>query len=170
MKKIALSICLALAASIGLQAQSVCYINTEDILASVPEYQSVQADLNDLAEKYRATIESEYDDINALYKDYQNKKASLSASERQQREDEIITKEKALKTKQNTFFGEDGVMANKSEELLAPIKTKLQNAIDAVAYKNNCSMIIDLAVTTGIVFKNDRYDLTQQTIEYLNRK
>jgi Skp family chaperone for outer membrane proteins len=61
-------------------------------------------------------------------------------------------------------------MANKSEELLAPIKTKLQNAIDAVAYKNNCSMIIDLAVTTGIVFKNDRYDLTQQTIEYLNRK
>ena len=58
-------------------------------------------------------------------------------------------------------------MASKSEELLSPIKEKLQKAIDAVAYKFNCSMIIDLAITTGIVYRDDRYNLTDEVIEYL---
>ncbi|MBP5302532.1 MAG: OmpH family outer membrane protein [Bacteroidales bacterium] len=169
MKKIALTLCLAFAAFIGAQAQNVCYIDTEEILATVPEYQKAQDQLNKLAETYRTALEDELSAVDKLYKDYQSRKASLSASERQRLEEEIITKEKAVKTKQNTYFGEDGVMANKSEELLAPIKEKLQAAIDAVAYRFNCSLIIDLAITTGIVYRDSRYDLTDEVIEYLKK-
>jgi len=167
MKKIALTLCLAFAAFIGTQAQNVCYIDTEEILATVPDYQKVQDQLNKLADSYRTTLETELQAVDKLYKDYQSKKASLTAAERQKLEEEIISKEKAVKTKQNTYFGEDGVMATKSEELLSPIKEKLQKAIDAVAYKYNCSLIIDLAITTGIVYRDDRYDLTDEVIEYL---
>ncbi|MBO4656266.1 MAG: OmpH family outer membrane protein [Bacteroidales bacterium] len=169
MKKIALTLCLAFAAFIGAQAQNVCYIDTEEILGTVPEYQRVQDQLNKLADSYRTTLEDELNAVDKLYKDYQNRKASLSAAERQRLEEEIITKERAVKTKQNTYFGEDGVMANKSEELLAPIKERLQAAIDAVAYRYNCSLIIDLAITTGIVYRDSRYDLTDEVIEYLNK-
>ena len=169
MKKIALTLCLAFAAFIGAQAQNVCYIDTEEILATVPEYQKAQDQLNKLAETYRTALEDELSAVDKLYKDYQSRKASLSASERQRLEEEIITKEKAVKTKQNTYFGEDGVMANKSEELLAPIKEKLQAAIDAVAYRFNCSLIIDLAITTGIVYRDSRYDLTDEVIDYLKK-
>ena len=169
MKKIALTLCLAFAALIGMQAQSVCYIDTEEILETVPEYQKAQEQLNKLADSYRSTIETELGAVDKLYKDYQNKKASLSASERQKLEEEIITKEKAVKTKQNTYFGEDGVMATKSDELLSPIKEKLQTAIDAVAYKYNCSIIIDLAITTGIVYRDERFNLTDEVIDYLNK-
>ena len=169
MKKIALTLCLAFAAFIGAQAQNVCYIDTEEILATVPEYQKVQDELNKLAESYRTALEEELGAVDKLYKDYQNRKASLSASERQRQEDEIIAKEKAVKSKQNTYFGEDGVMANKSEELLSPIKERLQTAIDAVAYKFNCSLIIDLAITTGIVYRDSRFDLTDEVIDYLKK-
>ena len=169
MKKIALTLCLAFAAFIGAQAQNVCYIDTEEILGTVPEYQRVQDQLNKLADSYRTTLEDELNAVDKLYKDYQNRKASLSAAERQRLEEEIITKERAVKTKQNTYFGEDGVMANKSEELLATIKERLQAAIDAVAYRYNCSLIIDLAITTGIVYRDSRYDLTDEVIEYLNK-
>lgn len=169
MKKIALTLCLAFAAFIGAQAQNVCYIDTEEILATVPEYQNAQDQLNTLADVYRKTLEEELGAVDKLYKDYQSRKASLTASERQRLEDEIIAKEKAVKSKQNSYFGEDGVMANKSEELLAPIKEKLQTAIDAVAYKFNCSLIIDLAITTGIVYRDSRYDLTDEVIEYLKK-
>ena len=60
-------------------------------------------------------------------------------------------------------------MANKSEELLSPIKERLQTAIDAVAYKFNCSLIIDLAITTGIVYRDSRFDLTDEVIDYLKK-
>jgi len=169
MKKIALTLCLAFAAFIGAQAQNVCYIDTEEILATVPEYARVQEQLNMMADSYRSAIETELGTVDKLYKDYQSKKASLSAAERQKLEEEIIAKEKAVKTKQTTYFGENGVMAVKSEELLAPIKEKLQAAIDAVAYRYNCSMIIDLAITTGIVYRNERFDLTDEVIDYLNK-
>ena len=90
MKKIALTLCLAFAAFIGAQAQNVCYIDTEAILATVPEYGKVQDQLNQMADSYRTTLENELSDVDKLYKDYQNKKASLSASERQKDRKSVV--------------------------------------------------------------------------------
>ena len=74
MKKIALTLCLAFAAFIGTQAQNVCYIDTEEILATVPDYQKVQDQLNKLADSYRSTIEKDLEAVDKLYKDYQSKR------------------------------------------------------------------------------------------------
>lgn len=168
MKRIFLSM-LALLSAASLFAQKVAYINTETILQSMPEYVAAQIELNNISDKYRATIEAEVSKIDELYQQYQAEKSSLSQSQRTAKENEIIAKERALKEKQDVYFGEDGIMSDKSKELLDPIQNKVNKAIAKVASKDEYVMIIDLAATPGVVFKNEKYDLTQQVINNINK-
>lgn len=153
--------------SAAMFAQKVAYINTETILQTLPEYVSAQTELNTLSDKYRATIETEVAKIDELYQQYQSEKASLTQSQRTQKENEIISMERAVKEKQDIYFGEDGIMSDKSKELLNPIQEKVNKAIAKVAAKDDYIMIIDIAATPGVVYKNDKYDLTQQIINII---
>lgn len=167
MKKSLLVLTALVAGFFCAQAQNIGYINTETILGQIPEYQAAQQQLSDQADNYKATLESELAAIETLYNNYQARKSNMTSSQRTQTENEIISKERVVKEKQKIYFGEDGVMAKKSEELLTPIKNRVQRAIDAVAKKNGCAIVIDLAVTAGIVYKDSRCDYTQEVINML---
>ena len=152
---------------LSASAQSVGYVDTEKILSCIQEYLDAQNELNTLAEKYKADIQKDVDEIDALYRDYMGKKASMSASAQQSKENEIIAKEKALKEKEESYFGEEGILTKRSEKLISPIQEVVEEAINKVAESRGCSMVIDVTVATGVVYKNPKYDLTNAVIDYL---
>ncbi|NLX40408.1 MAG: OmpH family outer membrane protein, partial [Bacteroidales bacterium] len=129
-----------------------------------------QIELNELSDKYKAIIEAEIGEIDQLYQTYQQIKHSLNDAQRTAREQEIISKEQVVKSKQRIYFGEDGIMAKKSEELIGPIQTVVNSAIEVVAAQDDYIVIIDLAVTPGIVYKNSKYDLTEQVLKLIQNK
>lgn len=166
MKRLILIFAMILAA-FAVKAQNVAYINTETILSSIKSYVDAQAELNALAEKYQKAIQDEVDELDAVYREYQQNRYSYSQQQQVQRENYIINWEKAINEKQETYFGENGVMAVKTEALLSPIQKKVQAAIDTVAQKYSCSLVFDTAVMAGVVYKNSKYDLTNEIIEFL---
>lgn len=170
MKKVLLTLSIFFLCATALQAQKIGYINTETILNKMPEYQAAQTQLNTLADNFKAGIEKAISEIDALYIAYQAQKSSLSASQREIKENEIITKERTVKEKQNLYFGEDGIMTHKSKELLDPIHAKINAAIETLTISGDYAIIIDMAVTPGVIYKNAKYDLTQDIITLLNIK
>ena len=52
-------------------------------------------------------------------------------------------------------------MAKKAEELLAPIRARVDKAIADVARMGGYDLVIDLAAVQGVVYKNEALDLTQ---------
>ena len=52
-------------------------------------------------------------------------------------------------------------MAKKAEELLSPIRQEVSKAIEDVAKLGGYDLIIDLAAVQGVVYKNEKLDLTQ---------
>ena len=167
MKKVFAILAVCMMTVLSASAQSVGYVDTEKILSCIQEYLDAQNELNQLAEKYKADIQKDVDEIDALYRDYMAKKASMSASAQQARENEIITKEKAVKEKEDSYFGEEGVLTKRSEKLISPIQEIVEDAIQKVAESRGCSMVMDVTVTTGLVYKNPKYDLTNAVIDYL---
>ena len=165
MKKTLIAIALMLTAAFSAQAQKVGLINTEQILARIPAYASAQEQLNALNDKYKATIETEMGRIETLYQNYQANRASMSASQRQSAENEIIAKERVVQEKQKIYFGEDGIMAKKAEDLLAPIRDRVNRVIEAVAKKGGYDLVLDLAALQGVVYKRDAIDLTEIVTE-----
>ena len=141
------------------------YINSETIYNSLPEYKSATQTLESLSKSYEDKVKAEFAKIETLYNNYQSKKANMSASERANKENEIISKERAAKQLQQSYFGEDGAMQKKSEELLEPIRKKVQKAIDKVAASGNYMIIFDVAMMQGVAYTNEAADLSTLVIK-----
>ena len=154
-------------ASLQMSAQKVGYINTEKILSVIPEYKSAQIQLENLSKQYSQKIESEYAKIETMYQTYQQQKGSLSAQVRAQRENEIISREQNVKELQKTYFGQDGLMQKKSEELLNPLKERVDAAIKKIAENGNFMIIFDTSIMQGIAYAKESDDLSGLVIRAL---
>lgn len=153
--------------AVQLNAQRVGFLDTEKILASIPEYNSAKSQLESLEKGYRTKVENEFAAIEKLYNAYQANKGTMSQVVRAQKENEIISKEEAAKKLQESYFGENGIMQKKSQELLSPIKERVQAAIERVAKSGGYMMIVDIASQSGVIYTNSQYDLTQEVIKVL---
>ena len=153
--------------AVQLNAQRVGFLDTEKILASIPEYNSAKSQLESLEKGYRTKVENEFAAIEKLYNAYQANKGTMSQVVRAQKENEIISKEEAAKKLQESYFGENGIMQKKSQELLSPIKERVQAAIERVAKSGGYMMIVDIASQSGVIYTNSQYDLSQDVIKVL---
>ncbi len=167
MKRGLIIVLVMLCGVIQLNAQKVGYIDTEKILQVIPAYKSAQTQLESLSEQYQKKIESEYSKIEVMYNNYQRQKATLSAQTRAQKENEIIEREQTVKQLQKTYFGQDGLMQKKSEELLSPIKDKVNAAIEKVASAGGYMILFDVAAMQGVAYKNAADDLSPLVIKAL---
>lgn len=153
--------------AVQLNAQRVGFLDTEKILASIPEYNNAKSQLESLEKGYRTKVENEFAAIEKLYNAYQANKGTMSQVVRAQKENEIISKEEAAKKLQESYFGENGIMQKKSQELLSPIKERVQAAIERVAKSGGYMMIVDIASQSGVIYTNSQYDLSQEVIKVL---
>lgn len=164
MKRIFIALTVLLS-SVYAQAQTLAVINSDKILENVPEYTAAQKHLDELSSKYQAAIEKEINEIENIYNAYQSGKSSMTAVQRQNAENEIISREKSVQEKQKIYFGETGILAQKSDELVKPIKNKLDRAIELAAEANGVSMVVDLALAQGVVYNKGVKDLSEQVLK-----
>ena len=166
-----LVICIVMLGALGtVSAQKIGYVNTETILNKIPAYKTAQTQLENLSQQYQKEIEAGYQKIEELYKAYQADKVLLTEDMKKRREDEIINKEKEVKDLQRKYFGQEGTLTKKSEELLKPIQDKVMNAVKDIATDDNYMMIIDVANNPSVIFTAARYDISDKVIAKLGYK
>ena len=168
MKRVIIALAVLLASFHLAGAQKVAYVNTETILAAIPEYEVAQTQLEALGDKYKAAVETELGKVETLYQNYQSTRHTMTAQQRQNAENEIIAKERVAQEKQKIYFGEDGIMAKKAEELLDPIRKDVEKAIADVARSEGYDLVIDVAALQGVVYKNEILDLSRKVIDRYN--
>ena len=170
MKRFVIVLAVVLCSAVQMMAQNVGYINTQAILSEMPEYAVAQEKLNALSAQYKEKVESELRVVEQRYNKYMSIKGSLNEAQRAQQENAIIAKEKSVKELRNVYFGQDGYLQKKSEELMSPIKAKVQKAIDKIAENGNFIIIFDLSILQGVVYDNPKYDLSAKVLEEINAK
>ena len=148
------------------QAQRVAYVDVNQILESIQEYQGAQEELDRLAAKWRQDIQKEYDVIKGMYNRYQSEQVLLSEEARRQREEEIVNKEKAVRDLQKSRFGPEGGLFQRRKELVQPIQDRVYGAIEAYAKERGYDFIFDKSGSAGMIFSNPEYD---KTGDILNR-
>ena len=167
MRKVLIIAVAMLFAAVQVNAQRVGYISTEKILSAIPEYSVAQEQLENLSRQYSKKIESEYAKIEAMYQAYQQQKTTLSAQARSQKENEIISREKTVKELQKSYFGQDGLMQKKSEDLLNPLKERVDAAVKKIAENGNFMIIFDVSMMQGVAYTNVNDDLSGLVIKAL---
>ena len=147
-------------------AQKFAYVDTEYILGNIPAYKEAQEQLNKLTTQWQKEIESEYTDIDKLYKQFQIDKLLLSEEMKNKREQEIMQKEKETKQLQKKRFGPEGDRFKKEQELIKPIQDEVYNAIKDMASSGNYGVIFDSSSSSlTMLYTDPKYDISDEVLK-----
>ena len=130
-KKLLASVLFCLVALTG-NAQKFALIDMEYILENIPAYQRANNELETASQQYQKAIEAKMKEAETLYTAYQKASATLSASQRTQKEEAIIAKEKEAAELRQKYFGPEGEMAKKEEALITPIQNQIYEAVKQI--------------------------------------
>jgi len=170
MKKIGLFIGLFVLTSAVSLAQKYAFVDTEYIRKNIPAFATAQEQLDKLSVQWEKEISDGYAVVEQMYKSYQNDAVLLSQDMKTKREEAIIAKEKEMKDLQNKYFGMEGDLFKKREELVKPIQDEILKAIKEMAVEGSYAVIFDTAAGGNILFANPKFDLSDQVLEKLGYK
>ena len=152
-----------------LAAQNYIIVNSEKVFKSIDAYNTALSTLDKLAEQYQDMVDAKFAEVETLYNNYMNQKASLTAATRQTRENDILAKEKAAQEYQETLFGNDGTLMKKRIEMIEPIQKQVFSAIEAYAKQVGADVVLDSANNPTLLYSNPSVDRTQQVIDFLKK-
>ena len=152
-----------------MAAQNYIIVNSEKVFKSIDAYNTALSTLDKLAEQYQDLVDAKFAEVETLYNNYMNQKASLTAATRQARENDILAKEKAAQEYQETLFGNDGTLMKKRIEMIEPIQKQVFSAIEAYAKQVGADVVLDSANNPTLLYSNPSVDRTQQVIDVLKK-
>jgi len=88
----------------------------------------------------------------------------LSPELKLKKEKEIFEKEALAQKLQSKYFGENGSLYKKRQDLVRPIQDDIYDAIKEIAKAGNYGMIIDKANGPTIMYSNNKFDLSDKVL------
>ena len=150
--------------SLSAQQQRYGFVDTSYILDHVPDYKSAQDQLNESSAKWQSEIEGVYLEIRNLHAKLRKDQVFLSPELRSKKEKQILAKEALAQKLQNKYFGQEGDLYKKRQDLVRPIQDDIYEAIKEIAKAGNYGMIIDKANGPTIIYSNNKFDLSDKVL------
>ncbi len=170
MKKVITSALVIFLFAGALLAQKFAFVDSDYILQNIPSYNAAQEELNKVSEEWETEIAAEYEEIEKMYKTYQSERVLLTDEMKKKREEEIITKERTVKELQSKYFGPEGDLSKKRQELVKPIQDAIYKAVKELSAEGSYAVIFDTASGASILYSNPRYDLSDEVLKKLGYK
>ena len=148
-------------------AQKFAYVDTDYILAKIPEYNQAQDKLDNYSKGWQEEIEMTMQKIEKMYRTYQSEQILLTEEMKSAREDMIFSEEKKVQDLQIKYFGPKGMLFSKRQELIKPIQDKIYDAIQQVATNNKYSVIFDSSSDLIMLYSNNNLDKSDKVLELM---
>ncbi len=126
-----------------VNAQSkVAHINTQELVAAMPEAKQAQAELERLGKTLETDLKTLQDEMTNKAKQYEQEAGTKTDEENLKRRDEIIGMQQKIGEFQQNARGE---IQKKQADLLRPIQAKALAAIEKVAAAQGYEYVMDVA-------------------------
>lgn len=167
MKKYLVVLLLLFAAHIEASAQKYCFIDSKYILEKMPEYKNAQNQLDNFSRSWQAEVDDKMKEVERMYKSYQAEKAMLNDDMRRRREEEIMNKEKAAKDLQKQYFGYEGELFKKRQELVKPVQDKVYTAVQKMSVAKGYDVVMDKAGGVTLFYADPKLDRSDDVLKAL---
>jgi outer membrane protein len=153
MKKMILM--LALALPMLASAQKIGHVNSQEIMAIMPETKRMAEKLDSLQGVYETQLANMQEEFNKKVAEFQQQQATMTAGVREFRQQELAEMEQRTQMFYQTVQKE---LQAKQVEYLQPVQNKLLEAINKVGAAQGCTYVMDRA---GMLYiAPDALDLT----------
>ena len=167
MKQLILSIIITFSSFTLVHAQKFAYVDTDYILKKIPEFKQAQEKLDQISIDWQKEIENKYAEVEEMYRAYQQEKVLLTDDMKIRREEAIMNKEKKAKELQKKYFGPEGDLYIKRQELIKPIQNNVYDAIQQLALNNKYQIVFDSSSDLIMLYKNNNYDKSDKVLELM---
>ena len=154
--------------SLLLADVKIGYIDSNEIMSKFEEVRQVQVDLEKEQRKLQSEMEGLIQQLDSLKQEYDRQRLLMSDARRQEKEQDLIKKEQRIQQYQMEKFGPEGEIYRKQNQLLKPVLTKIDEAIQEVGKRQGYDYILD-AVGGAIVYALDSNNLTEDVMEELRK-
>ena len=166
MKRVVLSLFL-LTLAFSAFSQRFAYVDTKYVLENIPAYKSAQEKLDQLSYEWQQELESKQEEIDELTQEFQNEKVLLTDEMKQKRQQDIQEKKKELNELKNKYFGPEGQLYKKRQELVKPIQEEVYSIIQKIANNGNYAIIFDASDKSNILYTDPKYDKSDEVLKEL---
>ena len=153
--------------ALSASAQKFALVDMEYILQNIPAYERANEQLNQTSRAWQAEVEALNNKAQQLYKNYQNEVVFLSEAQKKEREQAIVEKEKEAAELKKKYFGPEGELYQKRQQLLRPLQDDVYNAIKKVADEKGYQAVFDRASSSEIVYASPRIDISNEVLAKL---
>lgn len=157
LKKIALVIMLVI--PMGVLAQSIKFghIYSQEVIVLMPEYTKAVADIQALEKKFGEEMQRTNDELTKKYQEFQQAmtEGNLPQNIQERRQKEIQDMVERSEQFQQEAYQQ---LQKTSQDLMAPISKKVDDAIKAVGEEDNMAFVFDLS-RTAIPFVNEKISI-----------
>ena len=123
--------------------------------------------INKYSKQWNDEIEASYKEIEQMFKDYQSEEILLDESLKIKRQESIIEKEKYVQSLQQKYFGSEGELYKKRQELISPIQDRIFDAIQQLAANNKYSIIFDASSDLIMLYSNPDLDKSDKILQIM---
>ena len=165
-KKIFLLIVI-LMTSISTYSQKFAYVDSDYILSKMPEFSQAEEKIDDFSKEWQSEIEFAYEEVEQMYRDYQSEQVLLTSEMKTKREEAIMEKEKSIQSLQQKYFGNNGDLYKKRQDLIKPIQDRIFDAVQQLAASNKYSIIFDASSDLIMLYSNPDLDKSDKVLELM---
>lgn len=158
--------------SFAQKGQRIAYVDMNYILENIPEYVAAQSRLDSKVKSWQLKLDVLSNEINTLKTDLSNEKPLLTNDLIQEREEDILIKEKELKRLQTAFFGPTGDLFQMRKQLAKPIQDQVYNSIQTISANKRYDIVFNKSSDLIILYSNSKFDISELVLNSIvkNRK
>lgn len=173
MKRVLLVILIFISCnSFAQKGQRIAYVDMNYILENIPEYVAAQSRLDAKVKGWQLKLDVLSNEINTLKTDLSNEKPLLTNELIQEREEDILIKEKELKRLQVAYFGPTGDLFQMRKQLAKPVQDQVYNSIQTISANKRYDVVFDKSSDLIMLYTNSKFDISELVLNSIvkNRK
>jgi outer membrane protein len=159
---------LMMIAAVSAQDMKIGFIYSEQIMIEYQEAVDAMRKLEAEARELQKIYQEMQVDYQKLIEDYEKRKLVSSDAWKNQKQREILDKERQLQEYQIDKFGQEGEIYQKEAEYLGPVLDKINETLKKVGDARNYDYVFD-ASKGSIVYADEKHNLTGVILEELKK-
>jgi outer membrane protein len=159
---------LVLATAVPLQAQQrIAFIDSDAILNRIPEYATIQQQIDRLASEWDSELEQKRLGVDDMFKDYQSRELLYTNEERRKKREEIMREEEEIERLRIRYFGPEGELFVEQDKLMRPLQERILEAVEEVATSEGYDYVFDRSGDFLFLYAREQNDIGEKVLEEL---
>lgn len=144
-------------------AGRIAFINARAVLLATPGFAQAESTYTRELQGFRGEVERLQGSLDSAAADFEQRSVMLSAAAKTAKRRELETQRETLQQRAQELQQR---AQQREQELLSPIHSRVNDAIESVRAAGSYAMIFDVSANEGLIIAVDKaLDLTQQVID-----